>query len=178
MLRIRLPPQEGLNRAFWTRPQFSQLRSSDSLPEAGQHLAFGKVFKPVGWVKPSLARSGSTSKGGKTGKNRLRVSFQKPKISIRLRCTRHRRDEHLDSRCLRAHFLSGPSYGFFAHFASFLPHSTELCERRELRYWPRKVFVERVAALLLNLASLRWSLITMTLIESRFFHGFTSQEQG
>ena len=26
-----------------------------------------KVFKPVGWAKPSLTRSGSTSKGGKTG---------------------------------------------------------------------------------------------------------------
>jgi hypothetical protein len=35
--------------------------------EAGQHLAIGKVFKPVGWAKTSLARSASTSKGGRTG---------------------------------------------------------------------------------------------------------------
>jgi hypothetical protein len=30
------------------------------------------LLKPVGWAKPSLARSGSTSKGGKTGKKRDR----------------------------------------------------------------------------------------------------------
>jgi hypothetical protein len=28
-----------------------------------------KAFKPVGWAKSSLARSDSTSKGGKTGEN-------------------------------------------------------------------------------------------------------------
>jgi hypothetical protein len=32
-----------------------------------QHLAFGVVFKPVGWAKLSLTQSGSTSQGGKTG---------------------------------------------------------------------------------------------------------------
>jgi hypothetical protein len=33
-------------------------------------LACGlRAFKPVGWAKSSLARSGSTSKGGKTGEN-------------------------------------------------------------------------------------------------------------
>jgi hypothetical protein len=28
-----------------------------------------KAFKPVGWAKSNLARSDSTSKGGKTGEN-------------------------------------------------------------------------------------------------------------
>ena len=28
-----------------------------------------EAFKPVGWAKSSLARSASTSKGGKTGEN-------------------------------------------------------------------------------------------------------------
>jgi hypothetical protein len=46
--------------------------------EAGQHLALGKVFKPVGWAKPSLARSGSTSQGGKTGEKERSLRRQTP----------------------------------------------------------------------------------------------------
>jgi hypothetical protein len=34
---------------------------------ANHYFPVCKVFKPVGWAKPSLARSDSTSKGGKTG---------------------------------------------------------------------------------------------------------------
>jgi hypothetical protein len=36
------------------------------------------VFKPVGWAKPSLARSGSTSKGGRTGENERGLRWQTP----------------------------------------------------------------------------------------------------
>jgi hypothetical protein len=34
---------------------------------ANHYYPVCKVFKPVGWAKTSLARSGSTSKGGRTG---------------------------------------------------------------------------------------------------------------
>jgi hypothetical protein len=34
---------------------------------ANHYFPVCKVFKPVGWAKTSLARSGSTSKGGRTG---------------------------------------------------------------------------------------------------------------
>jgi hypothetical protein len=57
---------------------------SHSEPEVGQHLAFGKVFKPVGWAKPSLARSASTSKGGQTGENERGLPWQTP--YARLEC--------------------------------------------------------------------------------------------
>ena len=40
--------------------------------------ALSKVFKPVGWAKPSLARSGSTSQGGKTGEKERSLRRQTP----------------------------------------------------------------------------------------------------
>ena len=42
------------------------------------HLAAGKVFKPVGWAKSSLARSASASKGGKTGEKERSLRRQTP----------------------------------------------------------------------------------------------------
>jgi hypothetical protein len=37
----------------------------------------GKVFNAVGWARSSLARSGNSSMGGKTAKDRYRASFQR-----------------------------------------------------------------------------------------------------
>ena len=57
-----------------------------------------------------------------------------------------------------------PSYCFLARLTRFPPHSSQLRIGRELWNWLRKVLVERVAALLLNLAAFRRSLVTMTIV--------------
>jgi hypothetical protein len=59
-----------------------------------------------------------------------------------------------------------PSHGSFANLSRSLPHRTERCVRRELRNWTRKVFIQRIAALLLNLAIL----VAMTAVKSGLFH--------
>jgi hypothetical protein len=46
----------------------------------------------------------------------------------------------------------------------FSSHGGELRVRRELGDWFRQILVECIPALLLNFASLRWILVTMTII--------------
>jgi hypothetical protein len=57
-----------------------------------------------------------------------------------------------------------PSYCFLARLTRFPPHSSQLRIGRELWNWLRKVLVERVAALLLNLAGLWRRLVAMSII--------------
>jgi len=44
----------------------------------GEGETLDKAFKPVGWAKPSLARSGGTSMGGKTGEKERGLRRQTP----------------------------------------------------------------------------------------------------
>ena len=61
-------------------------------------------------------------------------------------------------------------YRFDADLASSLPHCVESGVLREPGNWLRQVFVERVTALLLNLAGLWRILIAMAPVETRFLH--------
>jgi hypothetical protein len=60
------------------KPHFSIHSRATASRKSVNTLRPRKVFKPVGWAKPSLARSGSTSKGGRTGEKERSLRRQTP----------------------------------------------------------------------------------------------------
>lgn len=61
-----------------------------------------------------------------------------------------------------------------ARLPSLFAHVPERCVRRELRNRFRQIFVERIAALLLDLTGLRRRFIAVPIVQARFFHCLTS----
>src|SRR5271154_6167548 len=70
----------------------------------------------------------------------------------------------------RTQTLSSSSHSFHARLTRFRSHGSELRVGRELRNWLRQILVERVAALLLNLAAFWRILVAMTIVQSWFLH--------
>jgi hypothetical protein len=73
-------------------------------------------------------------------------------------------------RALLVHFCRGAPHGFLTNLAGLFPHLAERRIRRKLGNGSRKILVERIAALLLNLARFRRILVTVAAIQSGFFH--------
>jgi hypothetical protein len=73
--------------------------------------------------------------------------------------------------------LDGPSYSFHACLSRFLSHGSKRRVLGEFRDGFRRVLVERVAALLMNLPSLCFCLVAVTIIESRFLYGISFREK-
>jgi len=105
-------------------------------------VAIGEAFKPVGWQNKSGAKRQHIT-GREDGQNRLLASFQKQWFPS------HFVAVTTDVTIIWIPVPHGRSFLAALRTDSsltlqFFPHCSELRERRELRYWPRKVLVERV----------------------------------